>query len=1195
MKRAGREPEGIVVPLDVEAMCLGAKDVGSTVLAGAHVDFSRLTALEYRPERVMRLPRRLATDEDVGIHLHWALPRPLDTGIVVDRSRANSLTGDSAPGVERDGASSSRAPAMFLPAPNRWLVVRVTDSAATSEAWVVESDFLSFEPKWGGVSVPIRPRDGRAHAYMGRSCPLRQWIDRGSTDSLAAWSRSWLEPEGDRAAGEVPKKLTAAGWGDPAFAAYYPSCRNVFGFHDPLLGADGKRLLDGRYGYLIVGWHRDADDDVVLGIGSRWADLQLPKVPWALPNNVSLEGLPKGTRSFYRGWALAVEWKDTAAPFSARPPNTRLALGNSAPEAYSALLASDVADAVEKHETERLLNALIAGLDDSMSAIDKGKAHVDAELHALRFLPSDGGTNWIARAKRKPTQHGPESQVEEFPPLPANLAEAAALLSTVQRQLDYARRRFTACRRRVLDSVSILEQMAWDPKSCTADETSWSPIRVQLHDRLDRDLAELYSIDLTALRRSLDLAGRSARAALETAPDHEIVPVPGPRFWRPRDPVLAVSQEEIRVGEREPSGVPPEGYQEAPSDFLRCKLVSQLDDSARARELADRLQFRVLPHAGACTALLAELVRRSEESPSKALADGRGTWLPFFASWSAKLNPVHPILPPKGAYEADVLEKGWHAGGDQEDEVFAELYSDSARKLESELRLEGLGLVETTLVRGMATRLATKLEELPRKLPESVAPNPANPVVTFPLTGFHDLLLMRQPVIRLALDERIELLHLQGRPKWIVEAQVGDALGPNVRFPQFLPLRAGAFSLEHVELIDVFGRVAAVPAANATVAASLAGPGPARAPANLAVLPPRLGVPARLAFRWKVSDPSSPGPFLDSQHHHAPSSPVSGWLIPSRLEKALVVCTHDGEISGLLREPEKAVATAHFEPAPGLSREEALRGLRKPLREMIEGLEGSPLEELLEKLDREIDDIVPELDTAVRGSSAVMGRPLAVVTAELGVDLKGDWAPRRLAVCNPLEAAEGDAGFRAIRIPVLLGDPTRKNDGLAGYFVAGDPLTATALRTPARPLNTVGGKLQTPLTLTASNGRDNRVRLTMLVDPDAPVHATTGIFPVKGVSIPPALYRTAAKKLGLLFGCGPILFPAEGGWNLPLPAIEGQSWFMTRETGKDAKWSSVGAPGKLQACAELPTVEELAGRIWLTLRTKDVPGEPERQ
>lgn len=138
---------------------------------------------------------------------------------------------------QHDGQTS------FHAVPNRWLVTRRRDNTL-EEQWIVESDFLS-DDNAGGIGYPyileqmtgVPPRPFR---YLGRKLPL------------SAWS-----PSGDRS--EYLAKLTAVGYGEPTFAAFYPNCHSVFGFHDPDY-ADG---IPAGLRYEVIGWYSDSGQDAL--------------------------------------------------------------------------------------------------------------------------------------------------------------------------------------------------------------------------------------------------------------------------------------------------------------------------------------------------------------------------------------------------------------------------------------------------------------------------------------------------------------------------------------------------------------------------------------------------------------------------------------------------------------------------------------------------------------------------------------------------------------------------------------------------------------------------------------------------------------------------------------------------------------------------------------------------------------------
>ncbi len=139
-----------------------------------------------------------------GIHLHWSLPDALTQA----QHKGNVTT--------------------FPTVPNRWLISRSRQGGDQSfnpeKQWVVESDFLS-EDNPGSINYPSFPEQmsstisGRPFRYLGRRIPLESWQSTASAN------------------GRYLSQLTAVGYGEPTFAAFYPNCHSVFGFYDSDYGA----------------------------------------------------------------------------------------------------------------------------------------------------------------------------------------------------------------------------------------------------------------------------------------------------------------------------------------------------------------------------------------------------------------------------------------------------------------------------------------------------------------------------------------------------------------------------------------------------------------------------------------------------------------------------------------------------------------------------------------------------------------------------------------------------------------------------------------------------------------------------------------------------------------------------------------------------------------------------------------------
>jgi hypothetical protein len=186
-----------------------------------------------------------------GLHLHWALPDALTIG------------------------SNQNGETQFPPVPNRWLIRRLDASGAVQKSWIVESDFLhplssTSKPTflnppndangppitaWPGgrpITFPTRRiqlpngKPGAAYRYMGRALSLSDWLAQPGT------GRDYLnQPQFS------DYKLTALGYGEPAFAAYYPNCYSVFGFcdTDPALQAGTTSE------YQVIGWYNEPELD----------------------------------------------------------------------------------------------------------------------------------------------------------------------------------------------------------------------------------------------------------------------------------------------------------------------------------------------------------------------------------------------------------------------------------------------------------------------------------------------------------------------------------------------------------------------------------------------------------------------------------------------------------------------------------------------------------------------------------------------------------------------------------------------------------------------------------------------------------------------------------------------------------------------------------------------------------------------
>ena len=274
-------------------------------------------------------------------------------------------------------------------------------------------------------------------------------------------------------------------------------------------------------------------------------------------------------------------------------------------------------------------------------------------------------------------------------------------------------------------------------------------------------------------------------------------------------------------------------------------------------------------------------------------------------------------------------------------------------------------------------------------------------------------------------------------------------------------LLAGSVTLSRARLLDVFGRTLEVPLTEvATPTRSIL----ASQPGALAVTP-RLLRPSRWQFR--LVDAATPAGSqgvearVDQIEPSLQINPVAGFVMPDHLDESLEVFGVDGSIIGeLLHEPVSGgvmweIAPGREGPADAGPRY-GLSPAQQPLGSFAAGIlaadaaarQGAPLdpdgkpESALTALLRAIDTTLWTVDTfAALGSEHVaglVGRPVAVVRAQLRLELKPSDDVDLSDPQRAQEWADAAAGAARYAFPVRVGELTRSDDGVLGFFVDDD-------------------------------------------------------------------------------------------------------------------------------------------------------------
>ncbi len=608
----------------------------------------------------------------------------------------------------------------------------------------------------------------------------------------------------------------------------------------------------------------------------------------------------------------------------------------------------------------------------------------------------------------------------------------------------------------------------------------------------------------------------------------------------------------------------------------------------------------------------------------------RHPWIPLILQWEASFRPFYPLTGPDGVPLA--YPESWGMQGFELHESNPEIGYKGANPGHA-------GLVPTTY-RGSVTlardvqidltsQIQRHLEEHPldlemdspgvRRMKETLkqVAGMSFQMMAQSMDGFHRQLLMRDQALQMRVfdppasrtgddwkRDYVGVYRFAAEVEKAVDRERDASCleGRN----HFNPIRAGSLTITRLRVLDAFGQVREIIAPNPTRdsirSEDVIPSGRLRAPKEwnetAAVLPLRITQPARLSFRYRsalVVGGGSPGDSaaragLEMSCDPA-STPVFGWVLYNRFDDALGIYNEDGRPVGSfnLRGPV-------WQETPG-----ANRGVPSPrLAEFIQHLGGRLpgdsdradhraeseefrgfLKKLIATIDHGSTGIEPDDSAQDPGLAVLIGRPLALVLADLHLELygtpPGDGAQPGLPAIDQSRAAFDDsiarfksgggtvyseqerrsAGFAKVRFPVRLGDGAKVHDGLVGYFVKGAD-AATSYRTFHAPGAVPGGNpnvVPPPLSgtgcLSLAAADPIGTTVMMLVDPRGAVHASTGILPVKGITLPPEQYADALKRIDATFLTAPVLGGADS-IQLPVPVEAGHAWsWLTRRADEE--------------------------------------------
>lgn len=372
----------------------------------------------------------------------------------------------------------------------------------------------------------------------------------------------------------------------------------------------------------------------------------------------------------------------------------------------------------------------------------------------------------------------------------------------------------------------------------------------------------------------------------------------------------------------------------------------------------------------------------------------------------------------------------------------------------------------------------------------------------------------------------------------------------------FVPLRAGFLRILRLRLVDGYGQFLDLAGSSDSAivdSTQLIESEPLQTPGRteLLALPPRYTSPARLWFRYMAADGSE-------NEADATTSPVCGFLMPNHLDGDLEFFDATGANLGLVRpDPQAGIV---WEDAPGVPStvgQSPARAVPNPYAAGVAqgllqwgladatntGLPEDALSALLRIVDSTLWAVDPFGSSTDEHLSLLAGHPVVILRARV-----------KLEVQEPIDTSV----INTKPVSLRLGAVPQWQDGLLGYFVNDDYTRLycadAAIAGFAREVGPGRGFLQqanlvpdyyqnfsndvgdtvtegnSPVTHPYVNSSgvisiqpNQEVALTLLVEPQCVVHATSGLLPRKEIGMRREWIATALATLSPTFRFGPVL------------------------------------------------------------------------
>lgn len=569
----------LIVPITLNALVPNTE----LTVCGPQADFSRSPyskdGVDYNPGTANVSTEILAAPFQnrnfilqPGVHLHWILPSLLSGEIPAELRT-------------QDGFN-------FPSVPNRWLIVK--SLALPEEApmevnkWVVESDYLhptnlNQEPYAATIPYPGTADEPQPYRYLGVTTLLDDWSPQN---------------------GDALRPFTAAGYGTPAFNAFYPNCHSAFGFFDTDIDS---QMGENEYTYEVFGVYSDSADDYLvqlLAVFEQTTGITADAAGFGawLQDNFSLDyntsgGVPHQMICY--GKISIVPRAFDTIPATETDLNATVVIGNTGTEAVSAYLGTHL-QPDSPLVAEDQLEAIQLKQNLEHRTVDIGAKFQEAR-HSKEFYGSAGGKLWTVVPDKTDTS-GDSSQWNLQMTLDDDLAHELNALNELQQTYDQAGFELDTLREQLFADWHKYMVNCYPPEGNLDQYFDIDEVRYFVEHKTKNRLAKLEGLRgevtlftdpntelITAADYGTSRAGSLARtltsainelldaigaqnAELDGNDDTQtprvaLKVVPADRYWQPSEPVVLV------VGESAESDSLP-----LPGTVQSCVLLPALTD-----------------------------------------------------------------------------------------------------------------------------------------------------------------------------------------------------------------------------------------------------------------------------------------------------------------------------------------------------------------------------------------------------------------------------------------------------------------------------------------------------------------------------------------------------------------------------------------------------------------------------------------